>query len=145
MQFVVELIEFQACHILWLFLVHNQLFVDHSIKQLNYSTFINNELINKIDSLESTPQQIWHIVTERIEHIDSKECKGQKTITIHLKGGNEPRLMLSPQVRVRFFSHCLHIHIHVIYTLMFISSCFFYLCVVTLVIYILYIYIYNFI
>ncbi|CAF4345813.1 unnamed protein product, partial [Adineta steineri] len=22
---------------------------------------------------------------------------GQKTITIHLKGGNEPRLMLSPQ------------------------------------------------
>ena len=35
---------------------------------------------------------------ERIEHIDSKECKGQKTITIHLKGGNEPRLMLSPQV-----------------------------------------------
>jgi hypothetical protein len=37
---------------------------------------------------------------ERIEHIDSKECKGQKTITIHLKGGNEPRLMLSPQVRI---------------------------------------------
>jgi hypothetical protein len=37
---------------------------------------------------------------ERIEHIDSKECKGQKTITIHLKGGNEPRLMLSPQVRL---------------------------------------------
>lgn len=36
---------------------------------------------------------------ERIEHIDAKECKGQKTITIHLKGGNEPRLMLSPQVR----------------------------------------------
>ena len=36
---------------------------------------------------------------ERIEHIDSKECKGQKTITIHLKGGNEPRLMLSPQVK----------------------------------------------
>lgn len=36
---------------------------------------------------------------ERIEHIDSKECKGQKTITIHLRGGNEPRLMLSPQVR----------------------------------------------
>ncbi|CAF1497078.1 unnamed protein product, partial [Adineta steineri] len=35
---------------------------------------------------------------ERIEHIDSKEVKGQKTITIHLKGGNEPRLMLSPQV-----------------------------------------------
>ena len=39
---------------------------------------------------------------ERIEHIDSKECKGQKTITIHLKGGNEPRLMLSPQVRFLF-------------------------------------------
>ena len=37
---------------------------------------------------------------ERIEHIDSKECKGQKTITIHLKGGNEPRLMLSPQDEV---------------------------------------------
>jgi hypothetical protein len=41
---------------------------------------------------------------ERIEHIDSKECKGQKTITIHLKGGNEPRLMLSPQVRLKKFS-----------------------------------------
>ena len=40
---------------------------------------------------------------ERIEHIDSKECKGQKTITIHLKGGNEPRLMLSPQVRPHVF------------------------------------------
>jgi len=39
---------------------------------------------------------------ERIEHIDSKECKGQKTITIHLKGGNEPRLMLSPQDVVSF-------------------------------------------
>jgi hypothetical protein len=39
---------------------------------------------------------------ERIEHIDSKEVKGQKTITIHLKGGNEPRLMLSPQVRFLF-------------------------------------------
>ena len=41
---------------------------------------------------------------ERIEHIDSKECKGQKTITIHLKGGNEPRLMLSPQVREAKFA-----------------------------------------
>jgi hypothetical protein len=50
---------------------------------------------------------------ERIEHIDSKECKGQKTITIHLKGGNEPRLMLSPQVRLNLISYkiclyCLH-------------------------------------
>jgi hypothetical protein len=50
---------------------------------------------------------------ERIEHIDSKECKGQKTITIHLKGGNEPRLMLSPQVRFLFlitfmYSYSLH-------------------------------------
>jgi hypothetical protein len=42
---------------------------------------------------------------ERIEHIDSKECKGQKTITIHLKGGNEPRLMLSPQVRLNLFAY----------------------------------------
>ncbi len=50
---------------------------------------------------------------ERIEHIDSKECKGQKTITIHLKGGNEPRLMLSPQVRFRFSSH---LFIRVLYT-----------------------------
>jgi hypothetical protein len=45
---------------------------------------------------------------ERIEHIDSKECKGQKTITIHLKGGNEPRLMLSPQVRLENFSINIH-------------------------------------
>ena len=47
---------------------------------------------------------------ERIEHIDSKECKGQKTITIHLKGGNEPRLMLSPQVRSSYFEiHLLNV------------------------------------
>jgi hypothetical protein len=49
---------------------------------------------------------------ERIEHIDSKECKGQKTITIHLKGGNEPRLMLSPQVRFDFFSHIFVLFTH---------------------------------
>jgi len=51
---------------------------------------------------------------ERIEHIDSKECKGQKTITIHLKGGNEPRLMLSPQVRFLFlitFMYSCSLHI----------------------------------
>lgn len=47
---------------------------------------------------------------ERIEHIDSKECKGQKTITIHLKGGNEPRLMLSPQVRSSYLeNHLLNV------------------------------------
>jgi hypothetical protein len=49
---------------------------------------------------------------ERIEHIDSKECKGQKTITIHLKGGNEPRLMLSPQVRFHIHIKYLHIVFH---------------------------------
>ena len=43
---------------------------------------------------------------ERIEHIDAKECKGQKTITIHLKGGNEPRLMLSPQVKLVLIDFC---------------------------------------
>jgi hypothetical protein len=52
---------------------------------------------------------------ERIEHIDSKEVKGQKTITIHLKGGNEPRLMLSPQVRFDFFSHK-YLYIFVLFT-----------------------------
>jgi hypothetical protein len=35
---------------------------------------------------------------ERIETIESKEVKGQKTISIHLRSGNEPRLILSPQV-----------------------------------------------
>jgi hypothetical protein len=58
---------------------------------------------------------------ERIEHIDSKEVKGQKTITIHLKGGNEPRLMLSPQVRliIHFvlllflMCACIFIYLHV--------------------------------
>ncbi len=53
---------------------------------------------------------------ERIEHIDSKECKGQKTITIHLKGGNEPRLMLSPQVRLNLLSDFYH---RVLYTFVF--------------------------
>ena len=57
---------------------------------------------------------------ERIEHIDSKECKGQKTITIHLKGGNEPRLMLSPQVRYLFL--LTHISVFVFFT----HSCFFF-------------------
>ncbi len=56
---------------------------------------------------------------ERIEHIDSKEFKGQKTITIHLKGGNEPRLMLSPQVRLDFSSH---LCIRVLYTYVFFFS-----------------------
>jgi hypothetical protein len=63
---------------------------------------------------------------ERIEHIDSKECKGQKTITIHLKGGNEPRLMLSPQVRFDLFLlnifaiviNCVNMHV----SLLFLSS-----------------------
>jgi hypothetical protein len=35
---------------------------------------------------------------ERIEIIESKEVKGQKTISMHLRNGNEPRLILSPQV-----------------------------------------------
>lgn len=35
---------------------------------------------------------------ERIETIESKEVKGQKTISMHLRSGNEPRLILSPQV-----------------------------------------------
>ena len=35
---------------------------------------------------------------ERIEQIESKEVKGQKTISIHLRNGNEPRVLLSPQV-----------------------------------------------
>jgi hypothetical protein len=53
---------------------------------------------------------------ERIEHIDSKEVKGQKTITIHLKGGNEPRLMLSPQVRLLllfFKTHLYSCYLHI--------------------------------
>jgi hypothetical protein len=53
---------------------------------------------------------------ERIEHIDSKECKGQKTITIHLKGGNEPRLMLSPQVGIKIlflFTHTYWYYLHI--------------------------------
>ena len=36
---------------------------------------------------------------ERIELIEAKEVKGQKTISIHLRG-NEPRLILSPQDEV---------------------------------------------
>ena len=63
---------------------------------------------------------------ERIEHIDSKECKGQKTITIHLKGGNEPRLMLSPQVRSLLF-YSIHIYIFVLFTHL---CLFIFLCVI---------------
>lgn len=50
---------------------------------------------------------------ERIEQIESKEAKGQKTISIHLRNGNEPRVLLSPQVSFySFFPPHLFLLIH---------------------------------
>ncbi|CAF4359731.1 unnamed protein product, partial [Rotaria sp. Silwood2] len=65
--------------------------------QIRYTKLYPNRLELHYEKGDKDPEVY---TMERIEHIDSKECKGQKTITIHLKGGNEPRLMLSPQDEV---------------------------------------------
>ncbi|CAF4095694.1 unnamed protein product, partial [Adineta steineri] len=62
--------------------------------QIRYTKLYPNRLELHYEKGDKDPEVY---TMERIEHIDSKEVKGQKTITIHLKGGNEPRLMLSPQ------------------------------------------------
>jgi len=67
--------------------------------QIRYTKLYPNRLELHYEKGDKDPEVY---TMERIEHIDSKECKGQKTITIHLKGGNEPRLMLSPQDIVSF-------------------------------------------
>ncbi|CAF1534311.1 unnamed protein product, partial [Adineta steineri] len=67
--------------------------------QIRYTKLYPNRLELHYEKGDKDPEVY---TMERIEHIDSKEVKGQKTITIHLKGGNEPRLMLSPQVIVSF-------------------------------------------
>jgi hypothetical protein len=80
---------------------------------------------------------------ERIEHIDSKECKGQKTITIHLKGGNEPRLMLSPQVRLNIHTHYLNIVFFTLFFVIYVSmhvNLLLYIFVLIFSMYIVYIY-----
>jgi len=63
--------------------------------QARYAKLYPNRLELYYENKEKDPEVY---TMERIETIESKEVKGQKTISIHLRNGNEPRLILSPQV-----------------------------------------------
>jgi hypothetical protein len=69
--------------------------------QARYAKLYPNRLELYYENKEKDPEVY---TMERIETIESKEVKGQKTISIHLRNGNEPRLILSPQVWI--FSCC---------------------------------------
>jgi beta-adrenergic-receptor kinase len=62
--------------------------------QARYAKLYPNRLELYYENKEKDPEVY---TMERIETIESKEVKGQKTISIHLRNGNEPRLILSPQ------------------------------------------------
>ncbi len=68
--------------------------------QSRYAKLYPNRLELYYENKEKDPEVF---TMERIESIESKEVKGQKTISIHLINGSEPRIILSPQVG----SHCL--------------------------------------
>lgn len=63
--------------------------------QTRYAKLYPNRLELYYENKEKDPEVF---TMERIESIESKEVKGQKTISIHLRNGNEPRIVLSPQV-----------------------------------------------
>lgn len=63
--------------------------------QTRYAKLYPNRLELYYENREKDPEVF---TMERIESIESKEVKGQKTISIHLRNGNEPRIVLSPQV-----------------------------------------------
>ena len=63
--------------------------------QTRYAKLYPNRLELYYENKEKDPEVY---TMERFENIESKEVKGQKTISIHLRNGNEPRLILSPQV-----------------------------------------------
>jgi beta-adrenergic-receptor kinase len=67
--------------------------------QTRYAKLYPNRLELYYENKDKDPEVY---TMERIETIESKEVKGQKTINIHLRNGNEPRLILSPQVRNYF-------------------------------------------
>jgi beta-adrenergic-receptor kinase len=68
--------------------------------QTRYAKLYPNRLELYYENKDRDPEVY---TMERIESIESKEVKGQKTISIHLRNGNEPRLILSPQVINRLF------------------------------------------
>lgn len=65
--------------------------------QTRYAKLYPNRLELYYENKEKDPEVY---TMERIEAIESKEVKGQKTISIHLRNGNEPRLILIPQDEV---------------------------------------------
>ena len=70
--------------------------------QTRYAKLYPNRLELYYENKEKDPEVY---TMERIEAIESKEVKGQKTISIHLRNGNEPRLILIPQVSWRCDAH----------------------------------------
>ncbi len=65
--------------------------------QSRYAKLYPNRLELYYENKEKDPEVF---TMERIESIESKEVKGQKTISIHLINGSEPRIILSPQVTI---------------------------------------------
>jgi beta-adrenergic-receptor kinase len=75
--------------------------------QTRYAKLYPNRLELYYENKEKDPEVY---TMERIESIESKEVKGQKTISIFLRNGNEPRIVLSPQVKIKtFFSIYLYV------------------------------------
>jgi len=68
--------------------------------QTRYAKLYPNRLELYYENKEKDPEVY---TMERIEAIESKEVKGHKTISIHLRNGNEPRLILIPQVNITPF------------------------------------------
>ncbi len=68
--------------------------------QTRYAKLYPNRLELYYENKEKDPEVY---TMERIESIESKEVKGQKTISIFLRNGNEPRIVLSPQVYKTFY------------------------------------------
>jgi hypothetical protein len=70
--------------------------------QSRYAKLYPNRLELYYENKEKDPEVF---TMERIESIESKEVKGQKTISIHLINGSEPRIILSPQVKNCLFRY----------------------------------------
>jgi beta-adrenergic-receptor kinase len=70
--------------------------------QSRYAKLYPNRLELYYENKEKDPEVF---TMERIESIESKEVKGQKTISIHLINGSEPRIILSPQVNNCLFRY----------------------------------------
>ena len=68
--------------------------------QSRYAKLYPNRLELYYENREKDPEVF---TMERIESIESKEVKGQKTIAIHLINGSEPRIILSPQVNTYIY------------------------------------------